>query len=62
MFQKKNKNDRICKNCNKHFVMKTYNQVFCCDNCRNDFFNEITAKAKEQYKNQPRPHVQNLEE
>jgi hypothetical protein len=42
--------------------MKTYNQVFCCDNCRNDFFNEITAKAKEQYKNQPRPHVQNLEE
>ena len=55
MFRKKDGKMADCKQCLKKFKMKTYHNKFCSKECRNDYFNEIKAKAVEFYqKNNPR--------
>jgi endogenous inhibitor of DNA gyrase (YacG/DUF329 family) len=50
MFSKKQIVEAKCKQCGNGFEKKTYNQKFCSNSCRNDFFNEIKAKAMEFYR------------
>ena len=51
MFTTKDGKEAICgyRRCGKTFQQKTYNQKFCSDKCRNDYFNEKKAIAVEFY-------------
>lgn len=41
-----------CKNCGKSFRAKTYNQCFCCPDCRKEFY-----KRKGNFHEEPEPGV-----
>ena len=49
MFRKKDGKMSDCKKCGKVFKMRTYNNKFCSNECRNDYFNEKKAIAVEYY-------------
>jgi endogenous inhibitor of DNA gyrase (YacG/DUF329 family) len=48
-FRKRHKESTACKNCGKAFVRKTWNQLFCSVQCKNDWFNDRTSKALSEY-------------
>jgi ribosomal protein L37AE/L43A len=50
MFRKKNREMAVCKQCGKTFQKRTYHQVLCSKKCRNEYHNDIKAKAIEFYR------------
>jgi hypothetical protein len=50
-FRKRNHEKRHCKQCGNEFEAKTYNNKFCNNQCRNDYFNDQKAVAMDAYKN-----------
>ena len=50
IFKRRERPENACKTCGELFVMKTYNQVFCCKKCRDNFFNDMKATAMHEYR------------
>jgi predicted nucleic acid-binding Zn ribbon protein len=43
--------EKPCRNCGNIFQAKNYNQEFCSDTCRDNWHNDIKAKAIAMYRN-----------